>query len=63
MDYRLIFLSLGRIVISWGGVPLANPSMVMKLPCLINKIVGIGKSVLMFNRVVGNSNRKIGEVG
>ena len=66
MDYRLIFLSLGSIVISWGGVPLANPGMALKLPCLSCKIVVIGKSVMVFNRVVGNSRSqdfgKLGEV-
>lgn len=63
MDYRLIFRSLGSIVINWGGAPLANPSMVLKLPCLSNKIVVIGKSVVMFNRVVGNFPRKGEKVG
>jgi hypothetical protein len=63
MDYRLIFLSLGNIVISWGGVPLANPGMALKMPCLNNKTVVIGKSVTAFIQVAGNSSRKTGEAG
>ena len=54
MDYRLIFLSLGSIVISWGGVPSAIPNMAMKMPCLNRKTVRIGKSVLAFIRAMGN---------
>ena len=61
MDYRLIFRSLGSIVNSWGGEPLASRGMVLKIPCLSNKIVEIGKSVSAFNRVVGNFGRKTEE--
>lgn len=42
---------------------MANPGMVMKLPCLINETVVIGKSVMAFIRVVGNFCRKTERTG
>ena len=52
MDNRLIFRFLEKIVMSWGRTFSVTSSMAVKLPCESDKVVVIGKSVMMFNRVV-----------